>query len=46
MKTLRIASFGIRGYVGDSLSPNVVADFASAFGTFVDGGRVLGPKGS
>jgi len=41
MKTLRIASFGIRGYVGDSLTPGVVMDFASAFATFVDGGRVL-----
>lgn len=39
--TLRIASFGIRGFVGKSLTPRVVMDFASAFGTFVEGGRVL-----
>lgn len=39
--TLRIASFGIRGYVGQSLTPKVVVDFASAFGTYVNGGRVL-----
>lgn len=39
--TLRLASFGMRGYVGDSLSLRTVMDFASAFGTFVDGGRVL-----
>jgi phosphomannomutase len=41
MKTLRVASFGIRGYVGESLTPKVVIDYASAFATFVDGGRVL-----
>lgn len=39
--TLRLASFGVRGFVGQSLTPKVVMDFASAFGTFVDGGRVL-----
>ncbi|MCS6771585.1 MAG: hypothetical protein NZ740_06120 [Kiritimatiellae bacterium] len=38
---LRLSSFGIRGFVGRSLSPRVVMDFAAAFGTFVDGGRVL-----
>lgn len=41
MKTLRITSFGIRGFVGESLTPRVVIDFASAFGTFAEGGRVL-----
>ena len=41
MKTLRLANFGIRGSIGDSLTPEVIIDFASAFGTFVDGGRVL-----
>ncbi|HBA83836.1 MAG TPA: hypothetical protein DCZ95_07070 [Verrucomicrobia bacterium] len=39
--TLRLASFGIRGFVGDSLSPKVVMDFASAFGTFLGGRRIL-----
>ncbi|MCO5061221.1 MAG: hypothetical protein M9963_04350 [Kiritimatiellae bacterium] len=39
--TLRLASFGVRGFVGDSLTPRVAMDYASAFGTFVDGGRVL-----
>ncbi len=39
--TLRLASFGVRGFVGQSLTPKVVMDFASAFGTFVEGGRVL-----
>ncbi|MGA1529954.1 MAG: hypothetical protein ACO398_04320 [Kiritimatiellia bacterium] len=39
--TLRLASFGMRGFVGESLSLRPVMDFASAFGAFVDGGRVL-----
>lgn len=39
--TLRLASFGLRGYIGESLTIRTVMDFASAFGTFVDGGRIL-----
>ena len=39
--TLRISSFGVRGYVGGALTPKVVMDFASAFGTFAGGGRIL-----
>ncbi len=39
--TLRLASFGVRGFVGESLTPRVAMDYAAAFGTFVDGGRVL-----
>lgn len=39
--TLRLASFGVRGFVGQSLTPRVAMDFASAFGTFVEGRRVL-----
>jgi phosphomannomutase len=41
VNTLRIASFGIRGFVGESLEPTVLINFASAFGTFVEGRRVL-----
>ncbi len=41
MGKLRVASFGIRGLVGDSLTPRVVIDFASAFATFAEGGRLL-----
>lgn len=41
MRTLRISSFGIRGFVGESLTPNVIIDFTSAFATFLEGGRVL-----
>ena len=38
---LRISSFGVRGYVGEALTPKVIMDFASAFGTFAEGGRIL-----
>ncbi len=31
----------MRGYVGESLTPPLAIDFASAFATYVDGGRVL-----
>jgi len=41
VKTLRLSSFGIRGFTGESLTPEIVIDFASAFGSFADGGRVL-----
>ena len=41
MNKLRVASFGIRGFVGESLPPSVVIDFSSAFATYLDGGRVL-----
>ncbi len=39
--TLRLASFGVRGLVGESMTPRVALDVAAAFGTFLDGGRVL-----
>lgn len=39
--SLRLANFGIRGFVGASLTPRVVMDFAAAFATFLDGRRVL-----
>jgi len=41
MRTLRVSSFGIRGFVGESLAPKVLIDFASAFATFAEGRRVL-----
>ena len=41
MDSLRLASSGIRGFVGTSLTPKAVIDFANAFGTYLDGGRVL-----
>ncbi|MCX7010761.1 MAG: phosphoglucosamine mutase, partial [Kiritimatiellaeota bacterium] len=39
--TLRIASFGVRGFVGTSLTPKVAMDFAGAFAAHLNGGRVL-----
>lgn len=41
MKSLRLASFGIRGFVGETLDPKRVIDFASAFATYKEGGRIL-----
>ncbi len=41
MKSLRLASFGVHGQVGEALTPKLVIDFSAAFATFVDGGRVL-----
>ena len=39
--TLKISISGVRGVVGDSLTPEMVARFAQAFGTYVGGGRVV-----
>lgn len=39
--TLRLASFGMRGFVGTSLTPQAAMDYAAAFGTYLDGGRVI-----
>jgi phosphomannomutase len=41
MKSLRLANYGIRGTVGDALTPTVVIDFACAFGTLMEGGTIL-----
>ena len=40
-RRLKIGVSGVRGVVGESLSPVLVADFAAAFGEFTGGGRVL-----
>ena len=40
-KALRLASFGLRGYVGDTMDPRVVIDFAAAFATVKEGGKIL-----
>jgi phosphomannomutase len=39
--TLKISVSGVRGVVGDSLTPEMVTRFAQAFGTYVGGGRVV-----
>lgn len=41
MKLLKIGISGVRGIVGDSMTPKLAMDFASAFGTFAHGGTVL-----
>lgn len=38
--TLKTGISGVRGVVGDSLTPGLVVRFAQAFGTYVKGGRV------
>ncbi len=39
--TLKISISGARGIVGDSLTPQLAAALAQAFGTYVGGGPVL-----
>jgi len=39
--TLKISISGVRGVVGDSLTPALVARFGQAFGTYAGGGRVV-----
>ena len=41
MHSLRLASFGVQGSIGDGLTPEIVMDFAAAFGTFLEGRPVL-----
>jgi phosphomannomutase len=41
MKLLKLGISGVRGIVGETLTPELAADFASAFGTFLGRGRVL-----
>lgn len=39
--SLKVSVSGVRGIVGDSLTPGLVADFAASFGRYVGGGRVV-----
>jgi phosphomannomutase len=41
MKLLKIGISGVRGIVGESITPRLVMDFAGAFGTFVNAKPVL-----
>ena len=41
MMELIVGVSGIRGIVGESLTPSVVVEFARAYGTLIDGGRVV-----
>lgn len=39
--SLKISISGVRGVVGDSLTPNLLARFAQAFGTYVGSGTIV-----
>lgn len=41
MKPLKIGIAGVRGIVGETLTPELVIAFAQAFGTYQDSGRIL-----
>ena len=41
MEPLKIGITGVRGVVGQTLTPELVVRFAEAFGAYLDGGRVL-----
>ncbi|MFP4082493.1 MAG: phosphoglucosamine mutase [Candidatus Aminicenantes bacterium] len=41
MKLLKIGISGVRGIVGETITPQLVMDFASAFGTFINSKKVL-----
>ena len=41
MKPLKIGITGVRGVVGETLTPELASAFAQAFGTYLDGGRIL-----
>ena len=41
MKPLKIGISGVRGVVGETLTPDLVVGFAQAFGTYLGPGRIL-----
>lgn len=41
MRQLKIGTSGVRGVVGDALTPELIVNFACAFGTWCDGGPVV-----
>jgi phosphomannomutase len=41
LKQLRIGPSGVRGIVGQTLTPELITDFACAFGTYVQSGLVV-----
>ncbi|MGD9346473.1 MAG: phosphoglucosamine mutase [Candidatus Aminicenantes bacterium] len=41
MKLLKIGISGVRGIVGDTITPELIMDFASAFGTYINSRKVL-----
>ncbi len=41
LRELKIGASGVRGVVGDALTPELIVSFACAFGTWCDGGPVV-----
>jgi phosphomannomutase len=41
MKLLKIGIAGVRGVVGESFTPELIVEFSQAFGTYMDGSRIL-----
>jgi phosphomannomutase len=41
MKPLKIGITGVRGIVGETFTPELAVQFAQAFGSYLDGGRIL-----
>ena len=41
VKSLKIGITGVRGIVGETFTPEVAVGFSQAFGTYLDGGRIL-----
>lgn len=41
MKPLKIGISGVRGIVGETFTPEIAVNFAQAFGTYFDHGRIL-----
>src|SRR5262249_23714861 len=41
MRPLKIGITGVRGIVGETFTPEVVVSFSQAFGTYLEGGRIL-----
>jgi phosphomannomutase len=41
MKPLKIGITGVRGVVGEAFTPELAVSFAQAFGTYLDGGRIV-----
>lgn len=41
MKPLKIGISGVRGIVGETFTPEIAVNFAQAFGTYLDAGRIL-----
>jgi len=41
VSSLKVGVSGVRGIVGEALTPRLAADFAASFGAYVGGGRVV-----